>query len=78
MDRPQIQKWREGWMRVAGVERSEQRRTTPLQRLRQLAALMRMARASGMPATYTEDEIRSVRQRWAKLRAVKAHAEISR
>ena len=78
MDREAIQKWRDGWLRVAEVERAEQRRTTPLQRLRQLAALMRMARAAGMAATYTEDEIRRVRQRWAKLRAVKSHEETSR
>ena len=78
LDRETVQKWRAGWMQVAEVERVEQRRTTPLQRLRQLAALMRMAHAAGMEATYTEDEIRSVRQRWARLRALKSHEETSR
>lgn len=73
MNREQVLKWIRGFEMAADVERQEQAQSTPLQRLRQLAALMRMSRDLGLGPTYTAAEMESARRNWAKIKAGCTH-----
>jgi hypothetical protein len=69
MDREQVREWRRGFELAAEVDRRARAELTPLQRLRQLAALMRMSRQLKLGPTYTPAEMESARRNWMKLKA---------
>lgn len=64
-----VRRWKRNWDSVAEFERAETLRLTPLDRLKQMAALMRMSAKCRMRPTYRADEIEKVRRRWVRLRA---------
>ena len=64
-----VRKWKRGWQAVARFERDETKRLSTLDRLKQMAALMRMAAQCRMRPTYRAAEIDEVRRRWMRLRA---------
>jgi hypothetical protein len=55
------------WKKVNDAEREELRRSSPTLRLRQLSALMALAKELGWHEALAEGES-EVRQRWRKLR----------
>lgn len=73
MNRDLVRRWLRGWEAVAQFEIEETRRLSVEDRLKQMAALMRMTRQCHMRPTYRADEIEHVRRRWARLRAANGH-----
>ena len=73
-----VHRWRRGFEAVEDFQRQELQKLSPLDRLKHIAALMRMARQCRMKPTYAPEEIEQVRRRWAKLRAASQHHETSR
>ena len=64
-----VRKWKRNWEAVARFEREETKRLSTLDRLKQMAALMRMTAQCRMRPTYRATEIDQVRRRWMRLRA---------
>ena len=67
MTKAEIRAWHERWLRVNEHERTELRAMTIETKLRQLAALMRMARAFGWDKA-NEADVQPVRDLWVRLK----------
>jgi len=68
MDARLLKEYRDRWRAVREVEIEEQRRASITVRWQQLNALYAMARGLGLSYQTREDEIETVRQRWARLK----------
>ena len=68
MDARLQKEYRDRWRAVREVEIEEQRRAYITVRWQKLNALYAMARGLGMSFQTREDEIETVRQRWARLK----------
>ncbi len=68
MDARLLKEYRDRWRAVRAVEIEEQRRASITVRWQQLNALYAMARDLGLSDQTREDEIETVRQRWARLK----------
>ena len=63
----QVREFRDRWQRVNDAEIEELRRMTPMEKLRQLAALMASVDELGWQAKLMEED-QQVRERWNRLR----------
>jgi hypothetical protein len=69
MNRTEVREWKKAWQRVAERQRELHRQLTPTERLRQLAALLRMAQKFGWTSPQSGEQVASARARWAKVRS---------
>lgn len=67
MTKAEARAWMERWKRVNDFEREELRATPIDTKFRQLAAMMRMARALGWDAE-SQDDVSRVRALWVRLK----------
>jgi hypothetical protein len=68
MDKAAVREFRLRWERVGDLERA-QPPTTPATRLRQLGAMLEIARQAQWPVDKSGAEVEELRRRWRTLRA---------